>query len=1091
MVPTCFNTFCGGMGSGTGNEIVKYFWKKIKTHACYFIYCKKKFKKLKEQFDLLKAMRDDTQQKVEAAERNNEVISDEVNLWLNKVLELEGKFNNIENNFNKKVRDEKCCFPSLVPRYKVGREATRKRAKASELLDRKNFLAFSHTLDPSTLNHPSNRDFVNFGATKEAMQKVIDALNDDKVNLIGIYGMGGVGKTTLMEEIGRKVKEAEKFDVVIDVVVSQKPNIAQIQRDIADALGMRESSNRMLATRLKQEKKVLIMLDDVWARLELVKEVGIPYQEHKGCKVILTSRKAETCNVMETDVSVEVATLSEEDSWQLFRMRAGQVAESDGIEPVARKVAQECCGLPLAIVVVGRALRSYKDSSAWEDALSQLKQSVPLNMEEVEEKLFKPLELSYQNLKTAELKQLFLYCCLFREDYDISEDEVTRYAVGENLLSNLSTLENVRGRVHFLLEKLKLSCLVLDSKKAGCVKLHDVVRDVAVYIGSKDNNHFLVKAALQLRDWPEHENFATCKRISLMNNELQEIPEKPNCSKLVLLLLNINPITSLPTSFFENMVSLSVLDLSDTDITCLPLSLACLKKLGTLRLDSCKWLNDINVVGELKTLIILSLRKCRHIIALPEIIVSLVKLKLLDLSHCTSLQIHRNLIPKLIGLEELYFRGYNVTEALLIEVASLKRLVRVELFVKDAQDFFQVVIPDSAFKDLCHFIIYNELDWFSVASGYQRKLFIKQASQSVISWGKPFLRRTEDLMLDNCQWNFTNLTPLENMSCFATLKSLTIANSSQIQCLLRSMDDTPANAFGELVKLNLSNMEKLEQVCHGQLPCCSLGKLRTLELRRCRKIVDILPQDLLQRVHPSLVELLLDGCPGPHVLLNFEGLGHDSIIFPKLQMIRLLQMSDVISFCTGVVPPGSLHNLTTFEVANCTKLSSLFSQTLDATHSRLLPSETFKKLKQLKIMRCPCLKHVFLPSIANELQSLERLEIRNNDSIETIIADEEGYDLEKGAFPMLKRLLLIKLPGLISFFKGQPAKTLDWPALDYIHLGDCLNLARLPIGRESAQKLKKVHVVRLDDVNWFKTLIWEDDTIESRFDIIRSINEVK
>ncbi|XP_074578605.1 disease resistance protein At4g27190-like [Curcuma longa] len=478
MVPPCFSTCCGGIGSGTGNEIVKYFWKKLKTHACYFIYYKKKFEKLKEQFDLLKAIKDDTQQKVEAAQRNNEVISDEVNLWLNKVLELEGKFNNIENNFNRLVRDEKCCFPSLVPRYKVGREATRKRVKASELLDTKNFQAFSLTLDPSTLNHPSNRDFVNFGATKEAMQKVIDALNDDKVNLIGIYGMGGVGKTTLMEEIGRKVKEAETFDVVIDVVVSQNPNIAQIQRDIADALGMRESSNRMLATRLKQKKKVLIMLDDVWARLELVKEVGIPYREHKGCKVILTSRKVETCNVMETDVSVEVATLSEEDSWQLFRMRAGQVAESDGIEPVARKVAQECCGLPLAIVVVGRALRSYKDSSAWEDALSQLKQSVPLNMEEVEEKLFKPLELSYQNLKTAELKQLFLYCCLFREDYDISEDEVTRYAVGENLLSNLSNLE-AAWYSDFLLQKLKLSCLLLDSKKAGCVKLHDVVRDVA------------------------------------------------------------------------------------------------------------------------------------------------------------------------------------------------------------------------------------------------------------------------------------------------------------------------------------------------------------------------------------------------------------------------------------------------------------------------------------------------------------------------------------------------------------------------------------------------------------------------------------
>ncbi|KAG6502416.1 hypothetical protein ZIOFF_042309 [Zingiber officinale] len=637
--------------------------------------------------------------------------------------------------------------------------------------------------------------------------------------------MGGVGKTALLEEIRRKVKEAEMFDLVIDVVVSQNPNIAQIQRDVADALGMSESSNKMLVTRLKQEKKVLIMLDDVWAQLELVKEVGIPYQEHNGCKVILTSRSAELCNLMETDVSVEVATLSEEDSWQLFRMRAGQVLESDDIEVVARKVAQECCGLPLAIVVVGRALRSYKDSRYWEEALSQLKQSVPSNIGNVEEKLYKSLELSYQNLKSSELKQLFLYCCLFHKDYDISEEEVTRYAVGENLLSNISTLEEARGRVHFLLETLKLSCLLLDSKKPRCVRLHGVVRDVAVYIGSKYDNHFLVKAGLHLRYWRERENFAAWDRISLMNNDLQEIPENPNCSKLVLLLLNMNPITSLPTNFFENMVTLNVLDLSDTYITCLPLSSACLKKLGTLRLDRCKWLNDINVVGELKTLIILSLRECIQISALPENIVALVKLKLLDLSYCTSLPIPRNLIPKLTRLEELYFRGCNVTEALFIE-------------------------------------------------------------------------------------------------------------------------------------------------------------------------------------------------------------------------------------------------------------------TLDTIHSRLLPSDTFKKLKQLKIMGCPCLKHVFLPSIANEFQSLEKLEMKNNGSIETIITDKEVCDLKKGAFPMLQQLLLIKLPRLGCFFIGEPAKTLDWPSLEYIHLSDCSNLARLPIGRESAQKLKKLHVASLNDVIWFKTLKWKDNTTKSRFDIM-------
>lgn len=112
-------------------------------------------------------------------------------------------------------------------------------------------------------------------------------------------------------------------------------------------------------------------------------------------------------------------------------------------------VAQECGGLPLAVFVVGRALQGYKEKGAWHDVLSQLKQSIPTNLEGVEEQLFKSLELSYKQLKTAELKVLFLYCCLFREDYDISEDELTRYAVWESLLSDVVTLEDVRDTAFF------------------------------------------------------------------------------------------------------------------------------------------------------------------------------------------------------------------------------------------------------------------------------------------------------------------------------------------------------------------------------------------------------------------------------------------------------------------------------------------------------------------------------------------------------------------------------------------------------------------------------------------------------------------
>lgn len=69
------------------------------------------------------------------------------------------------------------------------------------------------------------------------------------------------------------------------------------------------------------------------------------------------------------------------------------------LETVAKKVADECGGLPLAIVVVGRALRGCNKKSVWESALMQLRRSIPGGLQNVEDQLFKFLELSYNYIK--------------------------------------------------------------------------------------------------------------------------------------------------------------------------------------------------------------------------------------------------------------------------------------------------------------------------------------------------------------------------------------------------------------------------------------------------------------------------------------------------------------------------------------------------------------------------------------------------------------------------------------------------------------------------------------------------------------------
>lgn len=173
---------------------------------------------------------------------------------------------------------------------------------------------------------------------------------------------------------------------------------------------MGESKERMavlLFERLKKEKKFLLILDDVWERVDL-DDVGIPKPEiHEGCKIILTSQSLDACRQMETDVDLKVDVLSGEEAWGLFSQNAGKVVDLEYIKLFAKAVTKECSGLPLVIIMVGRAMRGKTMVEMWKDALSVWQRSVPY-IEGIE-KVFFPLKWSYDSLQGMINKNCFLY----------------------------------------------------------------------------------------------------------------------------------------------------------------------------------------------------------------------------------------------------------------------------------------------------------------------------------------------------------------------------------------------------------------------------------------------------------------------------------------------------------------------------------------------------------------------------------------------------------------------------------------------------------------------------------------------------------
>ncbi|KAG4149633.1 hypothetical protein ERO13_D05G345801v2 [Gossypium hirsutum] len=134
-------------------------------------------------------------------------------------------------------------------------------------------------------------------SSKAAFKQIIEALKDENIIMIGLWGMGGVGKTTLAREVGFQAPKLNLFDKVMITAVSQKPNLERIQDQIAQYIGfdMKNEQGRRseqeLWLRLKNKPRILIILDDIWESINLMEEIGIPIgDDHKGCKVLLTTR---------------------------------------------------------------------------------------------------------------------------------------------------------------------------------------------------------------------------------------------------------------------------------------------------------------------------------------------------------------------------------------------------------------------------------------------------------------------------------------------------------------------------------------------------------------------------------------------------------------------------------------------------------------------------------------------------------------------------------------------------------------------------------------------------------------------------------
>ncbi|KAJ8747259.1 hypothetical protein K2173_014405 [Erythroxylum novogranatense] len=206
-------------------------------------------------------------------------------------------------------------------------------------------------------------------------------INPFKARILGIWGMGGIGKTTAAEVI-YKMMSCQFQDCCFVYNVKQQAEASGINKLreelILKVLGEKDSvkytfnaSPDLFLKRILGRKKVLIVLDDVNNSLQLESLIGDPYWFGSGSMILVTSRDKQVFE-RRADFIYKVKLLNDDEALQLFnKMAFKQNYPRDDYASLSKSIVKYAQGNPLALKVLGSALNG-KNHEEWKSALTQL-----------------------------------------------------------------------------------------------------------------------------------------------------------------------------------------------------------------------------------------------------------------------------------------------------------------------------------------------------------------------------------------------------------------------------------------------------------------------------------------------------------------------------------------------------------------------------------------------------------------------------------------------------------------------------------------------------------------------------------------------
>ncbi|KAL9167334.1 hypothetical protein ABFS82_05G089800 [Erythranthe guttata] len=326
----------------------------------------------------------------------------------------------------------------------------------------------------------------------------MDKLTGQQSNLriIPIVGMGGIGKTTLARNA--YVKFMKHFDIRAWVTVSQNYNVREILIEILLCINKAESRETLsaksegeLGVKVHQSlwgRRYLIVMDDIWS-VEVWDKVNLFFPDNVGqrSRIMITTRLSDVASIGSHGVVMDF--LNEDKSWDLLCKSILEEEEEcpPELEEIGKKIAKNCEGLPLSIVVIGGHLaKSKRTREHWEYVSENIKKIV--NSED-DERCLKVLQLSYNHLP-VHLKPCFLYMGVFPEDKKIRVSWLVKLWVSEVFVKPIKgkSLEVVSREY---LQELCDRNLILVHERGSYgnikfCKIHDLLRELCLREAEKE-----------------------------------------------------------------------------------------------------------------------------------------------------------------------------------------------------------------------------------------------------------------------------------------------------------------------------------------------------------------------------------------------------------------------------------------------------------------------------------------------------------------------------------------------------------------------------------------------------------------------------